>query len=116
MCGILGLHSYDKNINDPENFKNLLSITKSRGPDSKGIYKSDNFIFGINRLAIVDKLNGDQPISTEDGRFTIIFNGELYNFKEIRKQLIEKKNTIYNKLRHRSSIKIVHRVGQRLFN
>lgn len=91
MCGILGLHSYEKDINDPENFKNLLSITKSRGPDSKGIYKSDNFIFGINRLAIVDKLNGDQPISTEDGRFTIIFNGELYNFKEIRKQLIEKK-------------------------
>ena len=91
MCGILGLYALKEENIDLKYFQKLLAITNFRGPDSNGVYHDKNFIFGINRLSIVDKPNGNQPISTEDGRYTIIFNGEIYNYQQIKNILIEKK-------------------------
>ena len=97
MCGISGLLNW-KGITQTEIIKveNSLSEMKYRGPDFSGI-QSDSFsVLGHNRLSILD-LNprSNQPMNTSDGRFTIVFNGEIYNFKEIKAQL-EQQGVIFN--------------------
>jgi len=54
-----------------------------RGPDSQGIYSDNDVTLGMCRLAIIDLPNGQQPMSTPDGRFTIVFNGAIYNYREL---------------------------------
>ena len=78
MCGILGF-SFKENSNkfNKIKFDELLELIKHRGPDSTGIFKKDTFIFGMNRLSIIDASNGDQPMSSSDDRYKIIFNGEV---------------------------------------
>tara|TARA_Y100000591_G_scaffold310657_1_gene313213 strand:+ start:628 stop:2511 length:1884 start_codon:yes stop_codon:yes gene_type:complete len=92
MCGILGFYNKDKNkIFNKELYRTLLNTIQHRGPDSNGIFQSNNFIFGMNRLSIIDQKNGDQPMSSESGDYKIIFNGEIYNYKELKLEL-EKSN------------------------
>lgn len=88
MCGILGIYYKDKNRKFNKNlFKNLLDTIKHRGPDSSDIFQNNNFIFGMNRLSIVDQKLGNQPMSSEDGDYKIIFNGEIYNYRELKIEL-----------------------------
>ncbi len=88
MCGILGFYNKDKNkIFSKELFGTLLNTIQHRGPDSNGTYQNKNFIFGMNRLSIIDQKNGDQPMSSENGDYRIIFNGEIYNYKELKLEL-----------------------------
>ncbi len=88
MCGILAFYNKDKNkIFNKELFRTLLNTIKHRGPDSNGIFQNNNFIFGMNRLSIIDQKNGDQPMSSENGDYRIIFNGEIYNYKELKLEL-----------------------------
>ncbi len=85
MCGILGVI----NINISDNgFKAALDTIAHRGPDSYGIWRDDNkAVLGHRRLAIIDlSTSGQQPMQVEN-RYTITFNGEIYNFKELRVQL-----------------------------
>ena len=86
MCGILGVFS-EKEINK-ENFNSALKLIRHRGPDDHGIY-SDNFIvLGHNRLSIIDlSKHGRQPMSDSDGNIWITFNGEIYNYLELRKDM-----------------------------
>ncbi|MGB6839234.1 MAG: asparagine synthetase B, partial [Microgenomates group bacterium] len=62
-----------------------------RGPDSTGKFlsKSKRAALGIQRLSILDLKTGDQPISNEDGTVTVVFNGEIYNYKDLKKQLLK---------------------------
>jgi asparagine synthase (glutamine-hydrolysing) len=84
MCGILG--SYSTKFHFKEEHLNIIS---HRGPDDKGYYFENNVMLGHSRLSIVDlSVNGHQPMSTIDKRYTIIFNGEIYNHLELRNQLI----------------------------
>tara|TARA_Y100000590_G_C15715139_1_gene1011618 strand:+ start:816 stop:2708 length:1893 start_codon:yes stop_codon:yes gene_type:complete len=88
MCGINGI-IYKKN--KPEIFEvhKMNQAIKHRGPDDEGIYKHQNMILGHVRLSIIDiSKKGKQPM-TNDGRFWISYNGEIYNFKEIKKELID---------------------------
>lgn len=82
MCGIvggIGLDTWDE--------KNILSFIAHRGPDSNGFYKDDHFFIGHTRLSIQDlSENGNQPMFSSDGRYVIVFNGEIYNHLEIREQ------------------------------
>ena len=67
----------------------MMATTLHRGPDDSGDFVSDRWSLGHNRLAIIDlSANGHQPMETADGRYTIVFNGEIYNFKDIREELI----------------------------
>jgi asparagine synthase (glutamine-hydrolysing) len=85
MCGILG--SYSKKFHFKEEHLNIIS---HRGPDDKGYFFENNVMFGHRRLSIVDlSINGHQPMSTIDNRYTIVFNGEIYNHIEIRNELIK---------------------------
>lgn len=89
MCGILGICS---DIIDLNSFNNALSNMSHRGPDNEGVLKiSRNLIFGHRRLSIQDlSSSGNQPMQTTCNRFFIVFNGEIYNFLELKKDLINK--------------------------
>lgn len=87
MCGILGTIS--DNLQTKE-FEKALNLLKHRGPDDKGVvFLDNNCLMGHRRLSIQDLTsNGHQPMQSNDKRYTIIFNGEIYNFKEIREDLL----------------------------
>ncbi len=85
MCGIVG------GINLPEKaLRKMLSNLSHRGPDGRSDYYSGNFAMGMSRLAIVDQLGGVQPFFSKDGVIQAIFNGEIYNWRTLRKELEEK--------------------------
>jgi asparagine synthase (glutamine-hydrolysing) len=91
MCGITGIYNYDNTIIDPELIYKLTDRLSHRGPDygSFKIYK--NVALGHRRLSIIDLSDfANQPLVCDQNRFSLVFNGEIYNYKEIRKQLVEK--------------------------
>ncbi len=89
MCGILGQLSFNQ-INKQQ-FKNNLLKINHRGPDDYGIFIDKNIAFGQTRLSIIDlSSNGHQPMISEDENYIIIYNGEVYNFEEIKKDLLQK--------------------------
>lgn len=90
MCGISGIFNLDKTPIELSTLKKMTEIIEHRGPDGEG-YWSDNFIgFGHRRLAIIDLSSaGHQPMMSRDGRYIIAYNGEIYNFRELRKELKE---------------------------
>ena len=65
----------------------MTSALQHRGPDDQGIYINKSMGFGHRRLSIIDLDSGQQPMSNEDGNLWITFNGEIYNFLEIRHEL-----------------------------
>ncbi len=87
MCGIAGILSFS----GPSPSKTLLTqmtdIIEHRGPDGSGDYIKDGVAFGHRRLSIIDLVGGHQPMSTTDDRVTITYNGEIYNFPELREEL-----------------------------
>ncbi len=95
MCGIAGIFEYGRN--EPAVSEDIISrmtdVISHRGPDSEGVWISDDKRcgFGFRRLAIIDlSPAGNQPMTTPDGRYTIVFNGEIYNHIAIRQELIGK--------------------------
>ena len=96
MCGILGLFGNPKSI-DINLFKRALDKITHRGPDAHGIYQNEDIIFGHRRLSIIDLSPlGNQPMVDEDTNNVIIFNGEIYNFKDIRDFLASKGIRFYS--------------------
>ena len=96
MCGILGEVIYGfESLTTQEKFISLLNLSRSRGPDSQGYFTNEkNFQFGFNRLSILDLSdNGNQPIQSSSGRYTMVFNGEIYNHEELRNSLPDGKYT-----------------------
>ena len=89
MCGIAGYIQFQKESSFA--IDSLLAVIKHRGPDETESITGENFAIGVNRLAILSPLEPNtQPLWSPDGRFCFVFNGEVYNFKEIKKELIEK--------------------------
>lgn len=87
MCGISGIVNLDKSKVDNNNLKKMTDMIKHRGPDGEGCFTIDNVGLGHRRLSIIDLSDlGSQPMHYLD-RFTIVFNGEIYNYIEIREQL-----------------------------
>jgi asparagine synthase (glutamine-hydrolysing) len=65
----------------------MMATIVHRGPDSSGLMAREGMAFGMRRLSIIDLAGGDQPIENEDGSVIVVFNGEIYNFRELRAQL-----------------------------
>ena len=87
MCGFIASFGVDVNQND---FKNALKHLSRRGPDSEGIWVENKVFLGSRRLAIFDLNNrSDQPMHSSCSRYIIIFNGSIYNYKVLRKYLID---------------------------
>ncbi|WP_040251224.1 asparagine synthase (glutamine-hydrolyzing) [Psychroserpens mesophilus] len=85
MCGFLAEFSFENQACiDLETFENILALSKHRGPDNTSVSKNTNFQLGFNRLAILDiSENGNQPKVSPSGRYHMVFNGEIYNFKQL---------------------------------
>ena len=91
MCGFAGFFDTDAVAYDRTAVLEAMSeAIAHRGPDSAGSYEDGAVSLGFRRLSIIDLAGGDQPIVTEDGRYVIVFNGEIYNHREIRAELEEK--------------------------
>lgn len=91
MCGICGKVYIDKeHPTDPVLIKNMMDIIQHRGPDDEGMHIARQVGLGHRRLSIIDLNTGRQPIYNEDGTVCIVFNGEIYNYEEIRRQLVRK--------------------------
>jgi asparagine synthase (glutamine-hydrolysing) len=90
MCGITGLFYFDPQCSvDEQLLTNMRQVAAHRGPDDHGLHISHNVGLGFNRLSIIDISGGHQPMANEDGTAWIVFNGEIYNFAELRAELIQ---------------------------
>lgn len=88
MCGIVGFTNSIDNSN--EVIKKMMDRIRHRGPDAEGKYVDGDIALGHRRLSIIDiSSQGDQPIFNEDGSLVIVFNGEIYNYMEIREKLVQ---------------------------
>ena len=86
MCGIAGYY----NRESPPDEATLLALCgtmRQRGPDAKGTYVDGALGFAHTRLSVIDLDGGLQPMRSPDGRFTLVFNGEIFNFRELRSEL-----------------------------
>jgi asparagine synthase (glutamine-hydrolysing) len=87
MCGILGHFSFGSHRPDVGTWRTLVNLLGHRGPDDNTFWHDDRFAFGHRRLSIIDLAQGHQPMATDDGRLVVTFNGEIYNYIELREQL-----------------------------
>jgi asparagine synthase (glutamine-hydrolysing) len=91
VCGICGKLNFDSGAAvSPAVLKNMADAIQHRGPDDEGFYVSGPLGLGFRRLSIIDLNTGHQPISNEDDSVWIVFNGEIYNYRELREQLLAK--------------------------
>lgn len=90
MCGIVGIIHPEAKSADPGILQAMNSSLKHRGPDDEGTWIHRNVGLAMRRLSIIDLEGGHQPLSNEDGKIWTVFNGEIYNFLELRKELIQK--------------------------
>ena len=89
MCGIAGFFG-NETVPEKEKYLDLMmNRIKHRGPDGEGKYADDKIALGHRRLSIIDLEGGKQPIFNEDGTKVIIFNGEIYNYKELKVELVK---------------------------
>ena len=93
MCGFVGF--VDKTKDKDKTIKKMADLIKHRGPDSDGYYTDDDIALGFRRLSIIDLESGNQPIYNEEKDKLIFFNGEIYNFKYLREDLIAKGHKFY---------------------
>ena len=89
MCGINGIVSKDKN--KEKIIKEMNKKINHRGPDAEGIYTDEYVALGHKRLSIIDLSGGNQPIYNEDESILIVYNGEVFNYKELKSELTEYK-------------------------
>lgn len=87
MCGFVGF--VDKEKNKKKIIKDMADMIKHRGPDSDGYFCDENVALGFRRLSIIDLNNGSQPIYNEDNTKVIVFNGEIYNYEELKTELLK---------------------------
>ena len=93
MCGIAGRYRFFTSASEIEtqsDIKKMLSVIRHRGPDESGIYLDENVGLGSVRLSIIDISSGQQPMCDASGEYWIVYNGEIFNYQELRKE-IEKK-------------------------
>lgn len=105
MCGIVGLLNIDKRAVSRDLLDNMTMSLAHRGPDGSGIEIQGNVGFGHRRLSIIDPAGGRQPMSNEDGKVWVTFNGEIYNFRELTNEL---KGKGHRFISHSDTETIVH--------
>ena len=87
MCGIAGIVETEGRPADPSLLRAMTTLLRHRGPDGDGFVCRGPVGLGHRRLAIIDLATGDQPMASDDGAIWIVFNGEIYNFRELRREL-----------------------------
>lgn len=98
MCGFAGRINFNKKTQiDRTLIKSMCDAIKHRGPDDEGFFIENNVGLGHRRLSIIDLNTGHQPMFNEDGSIVVVYNGEIYNFPELRKELLDKGHKFQSK-------------------
>ncbi|HST79816.1 MAG TPA: asparagine synthetase B, partial [Verrucomicrobiae bacterium] len=106
MCGICGKLSFEHDASvNPVLIRAMLATISHRGPDDEGLYLGSRVGLGHRRLSIIDLGSGHQPLSNENESVWIVFNGEIYNYQELRALLVNKGHTFKT---HTDTEVIVH--------
>ncbi len=105
MCGIAGMVGRRDEVIDAADVHLMCQSIVHRGPDDEGIYARGPVGLGMRRLSIIDLSGGHQPIHNEDKSIWLVYNGEIYNFPELRRGLVERGHTFYT---HSDTEVIVH--------
>ncbi len=87
MCGIAGIIDYSRRSGPGDTIERMVRQIRHRGPDGQGTFVRDNVALGHSRLSIIDLAGGRQPMSSTDDQMHLTFNGEIYNYRELREQL-----------------------------
>lgn len=95
MCGICGVYHLDGQTVDRILIKRMCDAIAHRGPDDEGIFVDGNIGLGAKRLSVIDLVTGHQPMSNEDGCLWIVFNREIYNYRELREKLARRGHREY---------------------
>src|ERR1051325_1146756 len=90
MCGIAGYLTHPELLPDRAVVRRMCDRLRHRGPDGEGYYCAPGVALGHRRLSIIDVEGGAQPMGNEDGSIQIVFNGEIYNFLELRDGLVKR--------------------------
>ena len=115
MCGIVGFTNNIDNSNDV--LEKMMDRIRHRGPDAEGKYIDENIALGHRRLSIIDvSSSGDQPIFNEDSSLVIVFNGEIYNYKDIRQELVDAGHTFKTNTDTEVLIHGYEEFGEKLLN
>lgn len=93
MCGIAGLAGLP-HASGGKRTRAMLDQLMHRGPDAEGLSAGPGWAIGVRRLAIIDLVSGDQPVASEDGRVQAVLNGEIYNYRELRQELVGRGHTL----------------------
>ena len=106
MCGIAGVvHTDSADVVDNATVHRMCEAIVHRGPDDEGVFVKDGVGLGMRRLSIIDLAGGHQPVFNEDKTISIVFNGEIYNFPELRGELEKRGHCFYT---HTDTEVIVH--------
>ena len=87
MCGIAGIATRGGSVPETARLRRMCDAMRYRGPDGEGFHVAPGIGLGMRRLAIIDLATGDQPLSDESGAIQVVFNGEIYNYRELRREL-----------------------------
>ena len=116
ICGILNFHSFYSSQEKQNILSRMLYLLEHRGPDAFGIYLDKNIGLGHARLSIIDLERGDQPIHNEDKSIWIVYNGEIFNYPELRDNLIKKGHYFYTQTDTEVIVHLYEEKGENLFN
>jgi len=105
VCGIAGMVGRRDEVVDAADVHRMCQSIVHRGPDDEGIYARGPVGLGMRRLSIIDLAGGHQPIHNEDKTIWLVYNGEIYNFHELRRGLVERGHTFYT---HTDTEVIIH--------
>lgn len=115
MCGIAGIINFKDRENMRSTLMRMIGLMRHRGPDASGIYMNGSAGLAHARLSIIDLSGGDQPIHNEDRSVWIVFNGEIFNYPELRTDLISKGHRFYTQTDTEVLVHLYEEMGVELF-
>lgn len=116
MCGIAGIIDFDSTQPSERLLRRMLGLLGHRGPDASGIYSNGHAGLAHARLSIIDLSGGDQPIHNEDGSVWIVYNGEVFNYPDLRKDLITRGHHFYTNTDTEVLVHLYEEKGPELLN
>jgi asparagine synthase (glutamine-hydrolysing) len=116
MCGIAGIIDFKDQEDRAPALRRMLRAMQHRGPDATGVYQSRQASLAHARLSIIDLSGGHQPMSNEDGTIWIVFNGEIFNYPELRDELIERGHRFATRSDTEVIVHLYEEHGSRLFS
>src|SRR5690349_21414558 len=114
MCGIAGYLPVNGSEPDPSVLTAMCDRLRHRGPDAAGYFIGRTVALGHRRLSIIDVAGGDQPLTNEDGTLQIIFNGEIYNYLELRQELVKKGHRFTTRSDTEVMVHLYEEAGERM--